>query len=81
MYLTIVFSHLPLVPIISNPRGAEITRYTICVDMMSLLEPERDSLLFRDISVGVLDFDVGVNFLQPIEERLTHNAHKRRIFE
>ena len=68
MYLTVMLSHLPLIKIISNPRGAEIARYAIRVDMMRLIESERNPLLLCDIAIGIFDFDIGVDFLQPIEK-------------
>ncbi len=79
--LAIVLAHLPLISTISEPRGVEIARNAVRVDVMRLLESEGNSRVLRNVAECILNFDVGVNFLQPIEKCPTHDPHERRVFE
>ena len=81
MNLAVVFAHLLLIKTIFEASCGEIARNAIRIDVMLFLQSELDASFLGYIPKRILYFEVGVNLLQPIEKRPTHDAHERRIFE
>lgn len=76
MNLTIVLAHLSLIEVDTSSTSIQIPRDTVGIDAMRLGESQCDARVFRQIAVGVLDWQVRMCLANAIEHRPAHDAHE-----